>query len=201
MLTAMVDLLTEPLPTEWEGRAIHWDFRPMVRLINELRRSRSDAETAQIITRAVGWFYPEPVPDEEVPEAFQSLMRFAQGGTDEETAKAQEEARDDRSGEPILDYHYDAEYLLGAFQQAYGIDLTVDKVHWWRFKALLRALPPETPMGRIMDFRSADPSEMDEAHRRYYATMKERYALPPDLKGVKRNETLQEHEQSFLDRF
>ena len=47
----------------------------------------------------------------------------------------------------MLDYRCDADYIVGAFQQAYGIDLTADKVHWWRFKALLHALPPETPLG------------------------------------------------------
>lgn len=201
MPTAMYDLLTDPLPTEWEGRSINWDFRPMVRLLNELRRSGSEEESSQSIARALNWFYPEPVAPEDLPEAFQSLLRFAQGGTDEETAAAQSEARGDGTGEPVLDYHYDAEYLLGAFQQAYGIDLTVDKVHWWRFKALLRALPPETPLGHILDFRGADTSEMDDAHRQYYERNQERYALPPELKGVKHSETLQEHEAAFLDRF
>lgn len=39
------------------------------------------------------------------------------------------------------------------------------------------------------------------ADRDYYETLKERFALPDGLKGVKRNETLQEHEDAFLDRF
>ena len=77
----------------------------------------------------------------------------------------------------------------------------MDRVHWWRFQALLRSLPCDTALGRILDFRGADTSEMDEAHRKYYEAMKERYALPPDLKGVKRVETLQEHEAAFIDRF
>ena len=197
----MYDILTAPLPTEWEGRAIDWDFRPMLRALNAFRRSRSDEETAQIMVRAVQEFFLGPVPGQEVPEAFQSFSRFFQGPPDDEAAKAREEASSEIAGELTLDYHYDADYLLGAFQQAYGIDLTADKVHWWRFKALLHALPPETPLGQIMSYRSADTTEMDEAHRRLYEIMKERYALPPELKGVKRAETLQEHENAFFDRF
>lgn len=104
-------------------------------------------------------------------------------------------------GEPVLDYRCDADYIVGAFQQAYGIDLTADKVHWWRFKALLHALPPETPLGKIVEIRGKDTSGMDRADRDYYETLKERFALPDGLKGVKRNETLQEHEDAFLNRF
>ena len=81
------------------------------------------------------------------------------------------------------------------------IDLTADKVHWWRFKALLHALPPETSLGKIVEIRGKDTSGMDRADRDYYETLKERFALPDGLKGVKRRETLQEHEDAFLDRF
>ena len=137
---------------------------------------------------------------EALPEAFSSLVRFCQGGADGAQQK-QTEASSGGSSEPLFDYHCDAAYFIGSFQQAYGIDLTVDRVHWWRFQALLRSLPCDTALGRILDFRGADTSEMDEAHREYYEAMKERYALPPDLKGVKRVETLQEHEAAFIDRF
>lgn len=34
----MHDLLTDTLPTEWEGRAIDPDFRPMVWLLTRTRR-------------------------------------------------------------------------------------------------------------------------------------------------------------------
>ena len=52
-----------------------------------------------------------------------------------------------------------------------------------------------------MEIRGKDTSGMDRADRDYYETLKERFALPGGLKGVKRNETLQEHEDAFLDRF
>ena len=119
--------------------------------------------------------------------------------------KAAESAAAESSTAPssgfAFDYQCDAGYIVAAFQQAYGIDLTTDKVHWWRFKALLHALPPETPLGKIVEIRGKDTSGMDRADRDYYETLKERFALPDGLKGVKRNETLQEHEDAFLDRF
>ena len=41
----MADILLEPLPTEWEGRAIDPDFRPMVWLSNQYQRKREKKDT------------------------------------------------------------------------------------------------------------------------------------------------------------
>ena len=143
----------------------------------------------------------EPVPGVQYQEAFESLVRFCQGGGPEDEERTGTGSSSDPQDEPVLDYRCDSDYIVGAFQQAYGIDLTADKVHWGRFKALLHALPPETPLGKIVEIRGKDTSSMDRADRDYYETLKERFALPDGLKGVKRNETLQEHEDAFLDRF
>lgn len=198
----MADILLEPLPTEWEGRAIDPDFRPMVWLLIRTRRAKTDEDSARMICEAVQRFFVEPVPGVQYQEAFESLVRFCQGGgPEDEERTGTGSSSSDPQDEPVLDYRCDADYIVGAFQQAYGIDLTADKVHWWRFKALLHALPPETPLGKIVEIRGKDTSGMDRADRDYYETLKERFALPGGLKGVKRNETLQEHEDAFLDRF
>ena len=175
----MHDLLTDALPTEWEGRAIDPDFRPMVWLLIRTRRVKTDEDSARLIASAIPLFFGGPEDEERTGTGSSS----------------------DLQDEPVLDYRCDSDYIVGAFQQAYGIDLTADKVHWWRFKALLHALPPETPLGKIVEIRGKDTSGMDRADRDYYETLKERFALPGGLKGVKRNETLQEHEDAFLDRF
>ena len=57
---------------------------------------------------------------------------------------------------PAFDYQCDAGYIVAAFQQAYGIDLTRERVHWFRFRALFAALPEETLMAKIMSWRTMD---------------------------------------------
>ena len=197
----MHDLLTDTLPTEWEGRAIDPDFRPMVWLLIRTRRVKTNEDSARLIASAIPLFFVEPIPVAQYPEAFESRVRFCQGGGPEYEERTGTGSSSDPQDEPVLDYRCDADYIVGAFQQAYGIDLTADKVHWWRFKALLHALPPETPLGKIVEIRGKDTSGMDRADRDYYETLKERFVLPDGLKGVKRNETLQEHEDAFLNRF
>ena len=195
----MTDLLLEPLPTEWEGRAIDPDFRHMVWMMNQFHRAKTDDDKVQLMHGAIRRFFREPVSIQDTPAAFESLMCFCLGGVDEESTggHSSEEPRPDVT----MDYHCDAEYFVGAFQQTYGIDLTTEKVHWWRFKALLHALPEEVPLMRIINIRQADTTDMDETRKRWYEEMKERFALPPTLKGGKRIVTVQEHNEAFLDRF
>ena len=157
----MTDLLTDALPTVWEGRRIDPDFRHMVWLLNTYRRAETDEEKVQLMRDAAERFFAEPVSDPQLPDAFASLMRFFRGCADDAPGGEPPEA-DAGAGEITLDYHCDAAYVLGAFQQAYGIDLTIDKVHWWRFMALMQALPQETALSQILQIRTTDTSEMEE---------------------------------------
>ena len=195
----MPDLLLDTLPTVWEGRRIDPDFRHMVWLANTIRRADTDTDTALLAQEALRRFYLDPVPVAERPEAFAGLLRFFRGGvTDEDAAAA---SPGGSAGEITMDYHCDADYLLGAFQQVYGIDLTTAHLHWWRFRALLRALPGDTPLMRVVEIRQADTSGMDEQRRQWYEAMKELYALPDELKGGSRFVTPQDHDAAFLARF
>ena len=195
----MADLLTATLPTVWQGRRIDPDFRYMVRLSSAYAHGELDGDHPETALAIMAQFYREPVLQEQSVAAYSSMIDFYRAG--EQALGGSDDGPSEPAASPAFDYRCDAPYIVAAFQQAYGIDLTADKVHWWRFKALLHALPPETPLGKIVEIRGKDTSDMDRADRDYYETLKERFALPDGLKGVKRNETLQEHEDAFLDRF
>lgn len=197
----MTDLLTDALPTTWEGRRIDPDFRHMVWLLNTYRRAETDEEKVQLMHDAAERFFAEPVSDPQLPDAFASLMRFFRGCADDAPGGEPPEA-DAGAGEITLDYHCDAAYVLGAFQQAYGIDLTRERVHWFRFRALFAALPEETLMAKIMSWRTMDLSEYEGSMRAHYADLQERFALPAELRGgAARVVSVEEHDAAFLARF
>lgn len=56
----------------------------------------------------------------------------------------------------IYSYEYDDEYIYGAFLEQYGIDLSTDRVHWWKFKALLKSLKDDTEFVKIKSYRAYD---------------------------------------------
>ena len=195
----MADLLLDPLPTAWEGRAIDWDFSPMVWLSNQYLRKKPEQDPAVFLVEAFRRFYREPVPAAQVEDAFAAMLRFYAGGApDRETLSSGGSG----SGEVTFDYAYDADYIVAAFQQAYGIDLTREKVHWFRFRALFAALPEDTLMAKIMSWRTMDLSEYEGSMRAHYADLQERFALPAELRGgAARVVSVEEHDAAFLARF
>ena len=152
-----------------------------------------------MVCTAVESFYHDPVPIDDMPEAFGALVRFSEGGADDSTGVSNDSSPADALS---MDYHCDAPYIAAAFQQAYGIDLTCEKVHWWRFRALLRGLPEDTRYASILTVRSKDTSRMEGDELVYWEALKDLYALPDALQGGGgRPETLQDHEDAFLARF
>ena len=69
----------------------------------------------------------------------------------------------------IFSYEYDNEYIYSAFYQEYHIDLCYQKVHWWKFKALLKSLKDDVVLEKIKAYRaySGDDKNMKEL-KRYY---------------------------------
>ena len=93
-----------------------------------------------------------------------------------------------------MDYEADQAYIVSAYQQQYNIDLTVENIHWWRFKMLFNGLTEKTKIVKIMQYRSMtiDP-KMPENQKKFYQEMKQLYALPD-------NRTEEEKERDFQDK-
>ena len=167
----MSDLLTGVLPTRWHGQEIIPDFRPMVWLVNAYVRGQTDADPVGFARSAVWRFYRAPRPLLETPEKlfddYRWMMEFYQAG---EKAAEGASVRSSVSSAATLpfDYQCDAPYIVAAFQRLYGIDLTRERIHWFRFRALLRgAIGEDCMFSRIIDWRTADLTEMDPEKRRF----------------------------------
>ena len=134
------------------------------------------------VIRAIDLWYQEKPPMEsydQIKEAFNKIMWFYTMGENEEESTTNSRVRVRNRPTRILDYEADQAYIVSAFQQQYGIDLTVENIHWWRFKMLFNGLTEKTKMVKIMQYRSMeiDP-KMPEKQRKFYQEMKILYALP-----------------------
>lgn len=78
----------------------------------------------------------------------------------------------------VMDYLEDSDYIVGAFQQAYGIDLTSEDMHWHRFLALMRSLPSGTKYSEIIGYRSYDESKARKKPDEARKLLRETWALP-----------------------
>ncbi|MFQ7014347.1 MAG: Gp15 family bacteriophage protein [Faecalibacterium sp.] len=177
----MSDLLLDELPTRWHGHEIIPDFRPMVWLVNTYVRGQTGDDPIGFAVSALWRFYKDPHcflnDPQKIIDAYGYMIEFYKAGEKAAESAAAESSTAPSSG-LAFDYQCDAGYIVAAFQQAYGIDLTRERVHWFRFRALFAALPEETLMAKIMSWRTMDLSEYEGSMRAHYADLQERFALP-----------------------
>lgn len=196
----MTDLLTDALPTVWHGRRIDPDFRHMVRLSAAYSHGEVEADPEAFARQLCGQFYTERFSPSDLQEKYSWLIEFYCAGEQAAEPAAKPASRPDTG--PAFDYRCDAPYIVAAFQQAYGIDLTTAKLHWFRFRALFAALPEDTLMAKIINWRTLDLADYEGSMREHYAALKERFALPASLRGgAAVAQTVAEHDAAFLARF
>lgn len=63
---------------------------------------------------------------------------------------------------PVFDFNADGGAIFSSFLRVYRIDLTVSPLHWWKFMALLRDLPPDTEFMSRIALRTMDLSRIED---------------------------------------
>lgn len=137
---------------------INVDFRNMISFENKVQdKSVSNSEK---IKYGLRHFYPVFFYAENYnkliynpqlyKEACDKLIWFYKCGRDD----YHKVSGSGKINKQIYSYDYDDEYIYGAFYDQYGIDLSYDKVHWWKFKALLKSLKDDEEFVKIKGYRA-----------------------------------------------
>lgn len=101
----------------------------------------------------------------------------------------------------VIDFVQDWAFVMAAFQQQYGLDLTPAPrwkfwhrdMHWWHFINLFNGLTDDTLIVKIMGWRSINLAKIkDKETRRHYQELKKQYALAPAGRANEREYTPQE---------
>lgn len=151
---------------------INVDFRKMISFEKKLQdKSLDDAEKMAYCIRN---FYPDffylknyisLLNNKELyKEACDKLIWFYKCGREDYHKKVS----GGKAGNQIFDYDFDDEYIYGAFLEQYGIDLTCDVVHWWKFKALLKSLKEDTEFVKIKGYRAYSGDDQNMLELRKY---------------------------------
>lgn len=83
------------------------------------------------------------------------------------------------SSKEVFSYDFDDGFIYAAFIEQYKIDLERTKLHWWKFHALMLALPDSTEFVKVIGYRSVEiTSKMSSEQRAFYQKMKKHYKLP-----------------------
>ena len=122
----------------------------------------------------------------QTKDALDAMLQFYAGASTENKTESGGNVQ-------AYDLEKDSEYIFSAFLDSYGIDLTSEKVHWWRFKALFKSLPEDCQMCKIMMYRTIDISKVPKEQRKFYREMKKKYALKSENNGYKTKEEIIEY--------
>lgn len=96
----------------------------------------------------------------------------------------------------VMDYLEDSDYIVAAFQQVYGIDLTSCRMHWHRFLALLRGLPEGCKLTEIIGYRCWRKTSAKYESR--MERLRKEWALP-DKGGMTEAEAVAYQQAAFGD--
>lgn len=189
-----MNLLLDILPNEViigdVEYSINTDFRCMI-LFEQIMQSNelTDYEKANY---AINNFYPDSQPPSK--EAVEFLLWFYRRGLEPEKPIESDDGDFITKREPkVFSWEHDAPYIYAAFLDQYGIDLNLDELHWWKFKALFDGLKDDHMLSKIVGYRSMNiTSDMTSRQVKFYRDQKKRYALPDER-------TEEERERDFAD--
>lgn len=112
-------------------------------------RDFTDLEKIDIVIDSV---FDEPPQDEQqLYEWYTGIMDFYSCG--------QEDRGLPPAKELVLHWEIDSDTIWADFWCWHRIDLDKEDMHWWKFYALFKALPPDSQIKSLMRIRSEDLSD------------------------------------------
>ena len=199
-MNILTDALPEVVEIDGEAWPINTDFSVGVRF--ELLMQDRALTDEERLGRALSLYYPELPPD--LPTALDGLLWFYSCARARDEATAAEAPGHHRGapGKSIRKaycFQQDADLIFAAFWEAYGIDLNaVEGLHWWKFRALFKALPSECEFCKVMGYRTADTKGMTRKQKELSGRMKKLYALKNEV-DVAAAMTLAERNKQMKD--
>lgn len=172
-MNILVDLVPTIVNIDNKEYEINSDFRTSI-LFELLMQDGTIGEDDKIFM-ALQLYYPD-IP-ENIKKAIEQMLWFYRCGKDVSSSKGNGKSK---GVTQIYSFEYDDDYIYAAFLDQYNIDLQdIEYLHWWKFKALFKALKDDNMIVKIMGYRSMDLSKVkDKEQKAYYKRMQKLYEIP-----------------------
>ncbi len=191
-MNMLIDLVPTTVEIDSEEYEINSNFR--VSILFELLMQDSSIGEEDKIIQALQLYYPA-LPD-NINTAIDQMLWFYRCGKDKVKSKGIGKGK----SEQIYSFDFDDDYIYSAFLDQYRIDLQdINYLHWWKFKAMFKALKEDNQIVKIMGYRSMDLSKIkDKEEKAYYRKMKELYKIPSNISKDEK-EKLRDIEEILLN--
>lgn len=163
----MIPLICDPLPCEiTAGRKrvrVLTDYRRWLVVWEVLSSSLTGRLKAELCSSAVVEGDVNLDEWEDLINAFAAFLLQKDSISEENCNNLRENSSiASYHGEKIFDFAADSELILASFLAEYGIDLTTEHMHWFKFMALLKSLSPDSPLMRTVRLRQTDASDIED---------------------------------------
>jgi hypothetical protein len=181
--------MLDPLPDEWHGYEINTSFRIGIQvLLVQYDKELNEYEKSDALIWLL--FDDREHPDGE--ELQECVEWFLNGWFHDKSGSSQDKRR-------LIDYDVDQWRIYADFRQIYGIDLSLDDMHWWMFNGLLWNMPHErSAFMQVIEIRRKKiTSKMGREEKKAVQEAQQIYAL--DQPEVKKEYT--EDEKGAIDEY
>lgn len=172
-----MNILIDTVPTSVDIDGVEYEINSNFRygILFELLMQDSTIGEKEKILMALELYYPE-IP-KNINEAIDKILWFYRCGKNITSQKC---TGKDREATQIYSFEYDDDYIYSAFLDQYGVDLQdIEYLHWWKFKAMFKALKEDNMIVKIMGYRNIDLSKIkDKEQKDYYKKMQKLYEIP-----------------------
>lgn len=191
-MNILIDLLPNKVSIEDKEYEINSDFRTSI--LFELLMQDDNLSEEDKLYYALSLYYP--ILPQNISKAVEEMLWFYKCG--KEVDNNNSSRGKNKVISQIYSFDYDDEYIYSAFLDQYGLDLQdIEFLHWWKFKAMFKALKEDNEIVKIIGYRSIDLSKVkDKSQREYYKNMKQLYEIP---KSKNELEKINEIEEALLN--
>ena len=171
----MINVLLDPLPDEWNGYKVNTSFRIGIQVF--LMQYNKDLNAYEK-SDALIWLLFDDREHPEGEELQECVEWFLNGWFHDKPGSSKDKRR-------LVDYDVDQWRIYADFRQIYGIDLSLDEMHWWTFCGLLWNLPyKQSSFQQVIEIRRKEiTSKMGKEEKKAVQEAHQIYALDqPEIK-------------------
>lgn len=164
----MFNVLLDRLPDNYKGYLIRTDFRIGIQIITCLKDEDLSQEEKYSIS--LNLLYGNSIP-QDLELALKGLMWFLNlGEEEEEILKSNSKQKD------VMDFEIDSSRIYSGFMSVLGIDLSKEKMHWFKFRYLLLELI-KCHLSNVIEIRAQDTNNMSPKQKTEINRLKRLYSI------------------------